>query len=102
MDNIVFVVGQEVNYDKALSSEPEVKKVGRNDLDYPDYDGGGVFRTVDSARKYIEDNNLPYAVYKIQLPTDWATDVDDSKELEEGFCRLLNNSIIIGKVDHGK
>lgn len=95
-----WTVGDRKAYSENLR-EAEVKgeplrKIGRLDLDLEKpYEGGAVFRGPTEAQEFIDTNGLPYAVYGLTLPHGWEQDVDESKEAEEGFCRLLHTAIIV-------
>jgi len=87
-----YTIGCAESYSQGLCQEKTLRKLGRTD----NYDGGAVFRSKESAQKFIDDNNYKwYAVFGLTLPNGWETDVDESKEKEEGFCRLLNNAKIV-------
>jgi hypothetical protein len=81
----------------AAANGKHLRKIGRADpgLKEP-YKGGCVFRTPEAAQAFIEANSHPYSVYSLEFPTGWNEDVDESREAEEGFCRLVNTAIITG------
>jgi hypothetical protein len=90
-----YTIGNTENYTKALAEDPKLLKCGRDLNDPNAYEGGAVFRDRDAAQKFIDENSYPYSVYGLALPNGWEEDVDEAKESDEGFCRLLNDSRIV-------
>jgi len=79
----------------------------RIDGDTP-YDGASVFRTPGRALAFRGSaqwrDQIPHevsveecAVYEIELPNDWATDVT-SPHPRDGVCRLINDAKITRRV----
>jgi len=88
-----FTIGSRSSYDRALATEPEVKKLGRQ----PDYGGGWVWRTREAAEAFIEAHpNLGFEpkVYGLVLPANWDKDVSP-EPAEDGVHRLLHDALIV-------
>lgn len=109
MSKVAFTVGNTHSYDlalyEALEDDP-VKKVGRNNGLYDDYGGGWVWATEQEAADFLQssqfDATFPgraseFAVYRLELPTDWDTDVTTETE-DDGVHRLLNDAVIVERV----
>ena len=101
MSSVAYTIGAEKSYDRALTEDSPVSKLGVRPDDDPPYGGGWVWRTAEDARAFIASQKVPLwftpAVYELRLPTGW--DVDVSKDVEEdGVHRLLNDAIIVRKM----
>jgi len=95
-----YTIGNEHGYDETLASGTAVYKLGKRPEE--DYPGGWVCKTIDDAQNFINDQDLPFkaAVYEIELPGTWETDVT-SKPGGDGVHNLLVNAKIIKKVSNG-
>lgn len=106
-----YTIGNTKIYDQGLAeqnyvlgwAEPgSLMKIGVRLKDIPSYPGGAIWRTPEEAAQYIKKKGdtlgFKASVYEVQLPTDWETDV--SSELGESgeSHHLLNDAIILRKV----
>lgn len=89
---VAYTVGDKKGYDESLAEVGrEPKKIGREE----GYEGGCIWQTLGEAEEWLKAHpQYPYDVYMVQLPNGWDTDVDTSKQAEEGFARLLVDSPI--------
>jgi hypothetical protein len=87
-----YTLGNADNYDRALSEEGPVMKLGKQE----DYAGGIVFPTKADADAYLARHpELPYKVYGLFLPNRWKTDVQGEMLPGEDFYRLLNDAEVV-------
>lgn len=86
---LFYTLGNPVSYSIALL-EPYLKKLGKE----KDYPGGCVFKTKEDAVIHSQLHNLKYKPYGLIIK-NVDTDIDWSKETDEGFGRLLIDSFIV-------
>lgn len=99
-----YTIGHERSYDESLVTDPVVYKIGAR-LDHdPPYEGGWVWSTVEEAAAFLVSASLTFraAIYKIELPTTWETDVSREPSPEDGVHRLINDAKILCKVEREK
>jgi len=99
-----FTIGSQSSYDRALAESDPVTKLGVRPEDDPPYEGGWVWRTAEDALAFIQHNALPFkaAVYVLELPTGWNTDVSPEPHPSDGVHRLLHDALITGRVGHDR
>lgn len=89
---MLFTVGHAESYERGLTEEGVLNKLGKG-LDHQGrpYGGGCVFESQDSATQYLENQKLAgYKVYGLE------TTLDNTEQLEgEPYRRLLTNARII-------
>lgn len=86
---VAYTLGSEKAYDEALLNPPAFK-IGKSE----DYTGGWVWKTLEEAHGYRKVHQLPYAIYKIRLKSDW-----DSCTYQLGSLDyLIYDAEIISKV----
>lgn len=99
---MAFTTGNRAGYDRGLLNG-ETAKLGAHPArgEEPAYGGGWVWATAAEARTFIETTDLPFkaAVYALALPTGWDEDVSPEPDPEDGVHRLLNDAIILHRVD---
>ena len=107
-----FTLGYAKSYDRGLTEatvEAPLKKVGRYPpLEHrPDYGGGWVwamaqeadeFRTSDAFERAFPGRAAEFAVYRLELPTGWETDVSEVPDPTDGVHRLLYDAVIVVRV----
>lgn len=96
-----FTIGSQSSYDRALSEPEPVFKWGVHPEEEPPYEGGWVWRTAAEAHLFIQNTALSFkaAVYALQLPADWDTDVSPEPHPSDGVHRLQNDARILRRVD---
>jgi hypothetical protein len=101
---IAYTIGNTVSYDQALNTDPDSRKIGKNE----NYQGGIVFKTAKDALDYLwsEDflkidwgDNIPrppeiFSIYKILLHNNW--DLDTYSINNKNY--LLIDCAILSKV----
>jgi hypothetical protein len=103
---IAYTIGHEANYDKLLAeskaSGRPLRKTGKGDQGRdPDYPGGWVFETIESAHAAALDapmllgSSAVFAMYAIELPGTW----DECTYVFNGARHLLVDALIRCKVD---
>ena len=106
MSRTAYTIGHRESYDAACAGK-EPRKVGRYDADgkqtrNPDgspYPGGSTFRTAEAAAAFIKHVGRPdFAVYELELPTGWDTDVADPAPGALDHS-LLHDARIVCRVD---
>jgi 3',5'-cyclic AMP phosphodiesterase CpdA len=107
-NSIAVTIGNESSYDKALSDNPVVHKLGKTE----DYPGGIVWQTPIEAREFIDSDrfleinwgdNRPryphqFRVYVIDLPNGWDCDTYPSVDYA-GANNLLVDAVILRKFE---
>ena len=98
-----FTLGNKSSYDRDLAANQDNTKLGARPDDVPPYEGGWVWRTAEDAQAFIPLArlilNCEPAVYTLELPADWETDVSLTPHPEDGVHRLLNAAAILRRVD---
>jgi hypothetical protein len=105
---IAYTIGHEANYDKLLAeskaSGRPLRKTGKGDQGRdPDYPGGWVFETIESAHAAALDapmllgSSAVFAMYAIELPGTW----DECTYVFNGARHLLVDAVIHCKVKRG-
>ena len=105
MTQTAYTVGRTSSYDRALSEEPEVKKLGAygpTEKEPDGYSGGCVWLFFNEADMF-RVNKLQtekFSVYELELPNSWAEDI--STQLgEDGMYNLLHDAKIMRKIIEG-
>jgi hypothetical protein len=102
---IAYTVGHAESYDKYIEGDPRPVKKGA----YPGYAGGYVWATPTEAQSFLDfalfagtsnpRDARDYAIYALDLPTGWDTDVSGELHPADGVYRLLNDALITRRVD---
>ena len=98
MTSKAYTIRNKSGYDRALSEPEPVFKLGVRPEDDPPYEGGWVWRTAPEALLFIRVTELPFeaAVYLLELPTDWDTNVSPEPHPDDGVHRLKHDARILG------
>lgn len=108
MSGGAFTLGYAKSYDAYIKeytdpADPPMKS-GR----HHDYAGGWIWSTPSAAGAFLASDTFAvsfpnrdpaeFAVYELELPTDWTTDVSATPSPTDGVHRLLNDARIVGRV----
>jgi len=91
MSTVAYTMGNKDSYDRALSEEPTVTKIGRTS----EYSGGCCWPTYEEADAWIKTKrDIPYTpqIYALILLNGWDEDTSDDTYKEYGYYSLLTDS----------
>lgn len=105
-----FTLGYAKGYDSYIADAPPDEppmKLGAASRE--DYDGGWVWGSRIGAREFLASGQFAlqfpgrdpaeFAVYELQLPTGWSTDVSGVPHPSDGVRRLLHDARIVRRWD---
>lgn len=70
---MIYTIGHEVSYLKAIEEQGTIWKTGRgNARDIPNYEGGYCFQTIQDAQRRIDEAYSDHGFIVFGLLTEWA------------------------------